>query len=81
MADRTRKLIKQIQKERRLTIVYTSHNMEEVEEMCDRILFLSKGKILVTGTPLEITKKILKESVSEPSLKEVFLKISRGELL
>jgi len=79
MADRTRKLLKEIQGQNGMTILYTSHNMHEVEEMCDRIIFLNKGKIIITGTPLEITRKIIQESSKEPALREVFLRISRGE--
>lgn len=81
MADKTRKLIKELQKEYGMTIIYTSHNMYEVEEMCKRIIFLNKGKIIIAGTPLEITQNILKESAKEPALKDVFIKISREENL
>lgn len=40
------------------TILYTTHYMEEVEQLCDRILILDKGKILAQGT-----KESLKASV------------------
>jgi len=79
MADKTRKLIKEMQSNNKITIIYTSHNMREVEEMCGRIIFLHKGKIIISGTPLEITQNILQVSAKEPSLREVFIKISRGE--
>ena len=36
------------------TIVYTTHYMEEVEVLCDRVIILDKGKILATGTPDEL---------------------------
>ncbi len=36
------------------TIVYTTHYMEEVEIICDRIIILDKGKILATGTSDEL---------------------------
>ncbi len=39
------------------TIVYTTHYMEEVEILCDRIIILDKGKILATGTSDELKKK------------------------
>lgn len=39
------------------TIVYTTHYMEEVEIICDRIIILDKGKILATGTSDELKKK------------------------
>lgn len=79
MADKTRELIREIKKQYGITILYTSHNMHEVEEICGRIIFLHKGKIVISGTPLEITKKIIDESANEASLREVFIKISRGE--
>ena len=80
MADKARKSIKDVQREYGTTILYTSHNMHEVEEMCDKIIFLHQGKIIISGTPLEITKKILHESAKEPAMREVFIKISRGDL-
>lgn len=39
------------------TIVYTTHYMEEVEILCDRVIILDKGKILATGTTEELKKK------------------------
>lgn len=79
MADQTRKILLEMRKQYGLTILYTSHNMHEVEELCDRIIFLHKGKIIVEGTPLEITQKLLKEDSKEPALREVFIRISRGD--
>lgn len=80
IADKTRILIKDIKRQYGMTILYTSHNMHEVEEMCDRIIFLHKGKIIIFGTPLEITREIIHESAKEPAMREVFIKISRGDL-
>ena len=37
-----------------VTIVYTTHYMEEVETLCDRVIILDKGKILATGTTDEL---------------------------
>ena len=36
------------------TIVYTTHYMEEVEILCDRVIILDKGKLLASGTPDEL---------------------------
>jgi ABC-type multidrug transport system ATPase subunit len=44
--------------------------------MCDRILFLSKGSIIATGTPIEVTRSILNEDRSAPALEEVFIRIA-----
>lgn len=42
------------------TILYTSHDMAEVTKMCDRIIFLSHGKIVAEDTPFNLTKQIKK---------------------
>jgi ABC-2 type transport system ATP-binding protein len=39
-------------------ILWTSHNMAEVEEVCDRVIFLKKGKIIAVDTPQELAKSI-----------------------
>lgn len=74
MADKTRSLLKRFRDERGLTILYTSHNMREMEEMSDRIVFLDKGKVIATGRPEEVIKRFEKEN-----LEEVFIKVARGE--
>lgn len=72
IADRTRKLLKKIQKERNVTILYTSHNMDEVEELCERVIFLQKGKIKDDGPPKKLVKKY-----GHKDLNEVFLTLAR----
>jgi len=51
-------LIRKLQQSEKVTVLFTSHNMEEVARLCDRIIFLSHGKIVANDTPLELTKKI-----------------------
>ncbi len=47
------------------TIVYTTHYMEEVEILCDRVIILDKGKILATGTTDELKEFIkIEEKIS-----------------
>jgi ABC-2 type transport system ATP-binding protein len=58
------------------TILYTSHNMREVQRICNRIIFLSRGKVIATGTPIELTRKILKEDRDTPALDEVFIRLA-----
>lgn len=65
------------------TIVYTTHYMEEVEILCDRIIILDKGKIIAQGTSDELKKKAnIKETVQKvgPTLNDVFLKLTGKEL-
>ena len=47
---RIREQIRSIQKERRMTVLLTTHNMKEAEYLCGRIAFLKAGEILTTGT-------------------------------
>lgn len=65
------------------TIVYTTHYMEEVEILCDRIIILDKGKIIAQGTSDELKKqaniKVKVEHVG-PTLNDVFLKLTGKEL-
>ncbi len=58
IADKTLNLIEQIKKDRKISILYTSHNMNEIDRICDRVIFLSQGKIVAEDTPLNLTKKI-----------------------
>lgn len=74
IADKVRQLLREIQRERGLTVVYTSHNMTDVEQLCQKVLFLHKGKIIAQGSPQEILEKVGKET-----LEEVFIAIARGE--
>ena len=47
------------------TVIYTSHYMEEVEELCDRIIILDKGEIIAIGTKEELKHSIaMKERVT-----------------
>jgi ABC-2 type transport system ATP-binding protein len=73
IADKTRKIVKSSQRERSITILYTSHNMREIEEMADRVLFLHHGKLVAQGTPKELAALFKLEN-----LEQVFLKIARG---
>ncbi len=74
IADKTRKLLKRIQKERGISILYTSHNMVEIEELCERIIFMNKGNIVDDGSPSDIIKKY-----GRKDLNEVFITIARSQ--
>ena len=58
IADKTLTFIEELRRERPITILYTSHNMAEVTRVCDRVIFLDKGKIVAQDTPLGLTKRI-----------------------
>ncbi|MBI4157972.1 ABC transporter ATP-binding protein [Candidatus Woesebacteria bacterium] len=51
IAEKTREYLLSESKKRKLAILITSHNMQEVEEMCDRVVFLNHGKVFAIDTP------------------------------
>lgn len=60
------------------TIVYTTHSMQEAEELCDRVAIIDRGEVIAVGTPDELKATIEKESVTkiegiitESALKEI----------
>lgn len=56
-------------------VLWTSHNMYEVQDVCDRVLFLSHGKILLQGNP-----KTLPAEHGKASLEELFITVAREPL-
>ena len=73
MADTVKRVLKEVQREKGIGILYTSHNMPEVEEICDRVLFIHEGRQITEGTP----KQVL-ESFQSHTLEQVFIKIVRS---
>ncbi len=58
ITDKTLSLIEKLQDDRNLTLLYTSHNMDEITRICDDVIFLDHGKIVAHDTPLNLTKRI-----------------------
>ena len=56
-------------------VLWTSHNMYEVEQVCDRVLFLSHGKILLEGDP-----KTLPAEHGKENLEDLFITVAREPL-
>lgn len=56
-------------------VLWTSHNMYEVEDVCDRVLFLSHGKILLEGDP-----KTLPVEHGKKTLEDLFITVAREPL-
>lgn len=72
IAQKIRALLKEERRSSGLSILYTSHNMREMEEMSDRIIFLQRGKLVAEGTAQQIVTRFGQED-----LEEVFLKLAR----
>jgi len=65
-----REIIKRYVKDHGVTVLLSSHNMLEVEHMCDRVALVSKGQIVAEGRPEE-----LKDKFESANLEEVFAKV------
>ena len=59
----------------KITIILTTHYLEEAEVLCDRVAVMAKGKVKATGTPAE-----LKAIAKTDNFEDAFIKIAEGEL-
>ena len=73
IAAKVRDVLRQVQRERGVSMIYTSHNMREVELMCDRVMFIAGGRIVTEGTPADVV-----ERARSASLEDLFISIARG---
>jgi ABC-2 type transport system ATP-binding protein len=74
-AQLIRAKIKSLARDEDCGILWTSHNMNEVEAVCDRVLFLSRGKVLLEGDP-----RTLPHEHGSASLEDLFIRVAREPL-
>jgi ABC-2 type transport system ATP-binding protein len=72
IAYKIRSILKEERRSSGLSILYTSHNMREMEEMSDRIIFLQRGRLVAEGTAQAIVDRF-----GKADLEEVFLNLAR----
>ncbi|MDD5189965.1 MAG: ATP-binding cassette domain-containing protein [Dehalococcoidales bacterium] len=58
-----RDFIKKINRERGVTVILTTHDMDDIEALCSRIMLIGKGKILLDGTIEQIRNRISPERI------------------
>ncbi|BBU38373.1 putative ABC transporter ATP-binding protein YfiL [Aeribacillus pallidus] len=63
--------VKRLNKEKKMTVLYTSHYMEEVEFLCNRIYIMDKGNILAAGTKEEIKNILSAENTIQITVERV----------
>lgn len=69
-----------------LTVVITTHYMDEAEQLCDRLAIMDGGKIIKTGTPKELIDELIKNGFKkkiirkEADLEDVFLNLTGKHL-
>jgi len=66
------------------TIVYTSHYMEEVQEICGRVAIMDAGRVLVSGTLAELLENARREPApparSQRDLEQLFMQLTSRSL-
>jgi len=72
-ADWVRGYLKEYQHETHATIMLASHNMSEVERLCDDVILLQAGRVFERGSPRELIERFGRED-----MEEVFLDMARG---
>jgi ABC-2 type transport system ATP-binding protein len=69
-------------RERGVTVIMTTHYMEEAETLCDRVAIMDKGKIITIDTPRNLIQQLLKrgfkkkERVEQADLEDVFIDLT-----
>ena len=78
-------LVKEIQ-EQGITVLLTTHYMEEAQHLCDRVAIMDNGKIVTLDTPDNLIRKLLKtgfkkkRKVEQADLEDVFIHVTGREL-
>jgi ABC-2 type transport system ATP-binding protein len=75
VASEIREMVCHFAKQESVGVLWTSHNMYEVEKVCDRVLFLSHGRILLRGDP-----RTLPQEHGENTLEDLFITLAREPL-
>ncbi len=73
IGDRMRTFLESYQRESNCTMLLASHNMGEVERMCDDVIMLREGRVVDQGSPQDLIERYGRET-----MEEVFLDVARG---
>ena len=74
IGDFVREYLERYKSKNELTILLASHNMKEVERLCDKIVMMKQGRVVDEGTCSDLISKH-----GRKSLEETFLKIARSK--
>jgi ABC-2 type transport system ATP-binding protein len=69
--------VREVQQTHDATILLTTHDMDEAELLCDRIAFLSGGRIVAEGTPVELRRQVARgRPLEEIDMEDVFMELT-----
>jgi len=73
--------VAEVRAEHGTTILLTTHDMEEAEQLCDRITFLVEGRMVAEGTPLQLRKQVAGDRpLEETTLETVFMSMTGRDI-
>jgi len=64
-SDRVRRFVVAYARQFEMTVLLTTHNMEEAEDICDRLAFINKGRLQFVGTPREFKRSVIVQETVE----------------
>ena len=73
-------VIKELNSEHNTTMLLTTHDMEEADNLCQRVAIIDKGRIVALDTPNAL-KKLIPTADREPTLEDVFLELTGEKLV
>ena len=76
--ENIRKFIKDINKEKKTTVILTTHDLKDIEDVCDRIILLDKGQIIYDGEKQKFKDTYGENTIAEIIIKEKSMNISEN---
>ena len=74
-------VVRELNEEYGTTMLLTTHDMAEAENLCDRVAIMDSGKVVALDTPEALKKTVPNKNGHEPDLEEVFLELTGKELV
>lgn len=74
-------VVRELREKYQTTILLTTHDMNEAEMLCDRIAIMDSGKIVALDTPTGLKQRIPAVDGKEPTLEDIFLKLTGKQLV
>ncbi len=72
--------VREIRDKHDATVLLTTHDMQEADDLCERVAIIDRGKIVALDTPAQLKAMVREEGGPEPTLEDVFLKLTGKKL-